>query len=381
MWAPLKTGALTMHEAGERLHLPEQADAVLQLHAEAGQVLQERRAVDELDGGADAEGGGQGLRDQLVLDAVQGGRGAAGQGPAASARVEPEEVEELARDRVLEAAWGWGRRERRSRRSGSGRRSRPPWARCARRTRPCARPGRGRTGGSCRARPAPTPGWTRRRCPRVSVSGLVPCVFRAAATSSRVTSPLSTRTSPSCWPVAFCSSSASRSWLVVIFFIRMRMSPRRSRLRARVSSSSLRRAGAWAPELLLVGVAGRAEAAEAERAELGGVLGIVRAPDGALGVELAQAVPAGDVVGLDGAAPARLHAGHYLCDKSFRFNRIIARPRCRVVAWKSVPLRRQDCIWRPPPACARRPSTPSIGRAGRRWSRSAAGTCPSSTRG
>jgi hypothetical protein len=67
----------------------------------------------------------------------------------------------------------------------------------------------------------------------------------------------------------------------------------------------LRRVG---PELLLVGVAGRAEAAEAERAELGGVLGIVRAPDGALGVEFPETVPTGDVVGLDMAAPARVHA-------------------------------------------------------------------------
>ena len=47
-----------------------------------------------------------------------------------------------------------------------------------------------------------------------------------------------------------------------------------------------------APELHLVLLAGLAEAREAERAELGGVLGVVRAPDRALGVELPQAVPA-----------------------------------------------------------------------------------------
>jgi hypothetical protein len=66
--------------------------------------------------------------------------------------------------------------------------------------------------------------------------------------------------------------------------------------------------GRVGPELLLVGVAGRAEAVEAERAELGGVLGIVRAPDGAHGIEFAETVPARDVVGLDVAAPARVHA-------------------------------------------------------------------------
>jgi hypothetical protein len=65
--------------------------------------------------------------------------------------------------------------------------------------------------------------------------------------------------------------------------------------------------GRVAPELLLVGVAGRAEAPEAERAELGGVLGIVRAPDGAHRVEIPEAVPAGDFVGFDGGAPACVH--------------------------------------------------------------------------
>ena len=160
------------------------------------------------------------------------------------------------------------------------------------------------------------------------MSGLVPCVFRPPSRPRRVTTPRSTRISPSRWPVAFCSSSASRSWSVVIFFIRMRMSPRRSRLRARVSSSSLRRAGGVAPELLLVGVAGRAEAAEAERAQLGRVLGVVRAPDGAHGVELAQTVPARDVVGLDVGRSGAASLRSFLCHKSFALQPY----HCRLVA-------------------------------------------------
>ena len=51
-----------------------------------------------------------------------------------------------------------------------------------------------------------------------------------------------------------------------------------------------------APELLLVLGRRLAEAVEAERAELGGILGVVRAPDGAGRLELAEAVPAADEV-------------------------------------------------------------------------------------
>src|SRR5262249_48662434 len=71
--------------------------------------------------------------------------------------------------------------------------------------------------------------------------------------------------------------------------------------------------GSVAPELLLVGVTGRAEAVEGERAELGGVRGVVRAPHRARGVELAQAVPAGDEIRLGGRAPTGDHVrGCYL---------------------------------------------------------------------
>ena len=57
--------------------------------------------------------------------------------------------------------------------------------------------------------------------------------------------------------------------------------------------------GRLAPELVLVGVGRLAETMEAEGAELGGALGVVRAPHGVEGVELAQAVPAGRQVGLE----------------------------------------------------------------------------------
>ena len=77
----VEDGRAHEHEAGERLHLAQQADAVLQLHAEAGQLLQERRAVDELDGGAGPEGGGQRLRDELVFGPLQGGRARRVSGP------------------------------------------------------------------------------------------------------------------------------------------------------------------------------------------------------------------------------------------------------------------------------------------------------------
>ena len=50
--------------------------------------------------------------------------------------------------------------------------------------------------------------------------------------------------------------------------------------------------GGVPPELLLVLLARVAEAPEAERAELGRVLGVVRAPGGGNGVELTQAIPA-----------------------------------------------------------------------------------------
>jgi hypothetical protein len=52
------------------------------------------------------------------------------------------------------------------------------------------------------------------------------------------------------------------------------------------------------PELALVLGARLAEAAQAEGAELAGVLRIVRAPDGGDRVELAEAVPARDGVAL-----------------------------------------------------------------------------------
>ena len=86
------------------------------------------------------------------------------------------------------------------------------------------------------------------------------------------------------------------------FFIRIRMSPSRSLLWPRVWSSSSEPLRGVPPELLLVLLARVAEAAEAERAELGRVLGVVRAPDRGQGVELAQAVPARDDVMLAGHA-------------------------------------------------------------------------------
>src|SRR5207245_3102917 len=133
------------------------------------------------------------------------------------------------------------------------------------------------------------------------------------------------------------------------------------------------------PELLLVEVAGGAEAAEAERAELGGVLGVVRAPDGGERIELAEAIPAGDVVGLERAASACDHPrGSSAINPWPATESLPAFPPCGSVEVRS--LWRKDCTWSPPPACARRLSTRSTGRAAPRWCPSAAGTCPSSIR-
>ena len=91
-----------------------------------------------------------------------------------------------------------------------------------------------------RAAPGEAPG-----AASVSVRGFTPWLARAARMSSGATSPRSTRISPSFLSPSFCAISTSRSWGVVSFFIRIRMSPSRSLLRARVSSSSTRWAGAW----------------------------------------------------------------------------------------------------------------------------------------
>ncbi len=70
------------------------------------------------------------------------------------------------------------------------------------------------------------------------------------------------------------------------------------------------------PELLLVVGARVAEAAQAERAELGRALRVVRAPDRTDGVELPEAVPAGDEIG-------RGHEAR-LDDKPFRIKAVAA---------------------------------------------------------
>src|SRR5262245_29164009 len=67
--------------------------------------------------------------------------------------------------------------------------------------------------------------------PIVSVRGFTPWLFRACWMSSFLTSLRPSSTSPSFLPVSRCSTSASSSWGVVSFFIRIRMSPRRSLLR------------------------------------------------------------------------------------------------------------------------------------------------------
>ena len=71
MLAPLKGGAVTSTRPNGSLQLLHEPDAVLELQAQGGEVLEERGAVDELDGGAHAVGRGQGLRHQLVLRLAQ----------------------------------------------------------------------------------------------------------------------------------------------------------------------------------------------------------------------------------------------------------------------------------------------------------------------
>ena len=190
----------------------------------------------------------------------------------------------------------------------------------------------------------------------VSVSGLTPWVRSATATSSAFTKPRSTRISPRRLPVFFCSTSASRSCGVVIFFMRMRTSPSRSLLLWSVASSSCSRCGRPAPELLLVLLARVAEAAEAERAELGRVLGVVRAPDGVQGVELAQAVPARGREGfhrhgrrgtLRGGGLDGLVDDNSFCIKAL--HPLTLRER-RVIAWASFPSPRrpsEEEAWKP----------------------------------
>ena len=63
--------------------------------------------------------------------------------------------------------------------------------------------------------------------------------------SSRVTKQRAIRISPSRWPVSRCSTSASSSCGVVIFFIRIRTSPSRSWLLPSVWSSSTSWGGAF----------------------------------------------------------------------------------------------------------------------------------------
>ena len=219
-------------------------------------------------------------------------------GGAACGRVEAEHREERLLERRPRTTSGPGPRGTRSRRCGSAPRRGRPAARGSRRRRACARRGRAGSRGRCRGCSAAS-----RRPPvspaRVSLSRLTPWLRRAAldvlAADERRGRPGSRR---ACCPVSRCSTSASSSCGVVIFFIRIRMSPRRSWLRLSVCSSSTSVAGACRQNCCLYSADGVAEAAQAERAELRRVLRVVRAPDGRYGVELAQAVPAGDGVGL-----------------------------------------------------------------------------------
>ncbi len=229
-------------EAGaDLLHQP---DAVLELEAEGREVLDEGRAVDQLDGGAHALRPRHRLDDEVEVVLPEPRRRPARLRPPPPRRVEAEHREERPLERRLEGLRHRVHAEREAVDPVAHRHVLRPAARGSRRRRACGRRGPAGSRARCRGCSAASRRRSASPPPFVSLSRVTPCERSAASTSSRPTKRRVTRISPSFLPVSRCSTSASSSCGVVIFFIRMRMSPSRSWLLLRVCSSSTSCGGA-----------------------------------------------------------------------------------------------------------------------------------------
>ena len=283
-------------EAEAGADLLHQADAVLELEAEGREVLDEGRAVHQLDGGADALGPRHRLDDEVEIVLSQPGRRPARLRPPPPRRVEAEHREQRPLQRRLEGL--------RDRVHAEGEAVDPVAHRHVLRLRLEAHVGGALAGAEGQEVVEDAVG-----------VALLPVDRGRLASALGVGEPVDTLRAQRRVHVLPAHEAPGDQDLAELPPRVPLLDERLEQLRRRdllhpdedVAQAVLalaeglqlldERRGSVPPELLLVLGAGVAEAVEAERAQLRRVLGVVRAPHGAQRVELPQAVPAGDEVG------------------------------------------------------------------------------------